>query len=125
MPRDAERQRRAARMMAEAARGGGITVPGGLRHGAYLPDHWRAWLGACRPETGGKLQGADFGGVVRLRFEDGSEAVFQSAFCVHHAEDDEIGVFTEHCGYHVFSSRGLAWDGPLLDWNEPRRAPPL
>ncbi len=39
---------------------------------------------------------------VRLRFTDGTNAVFHWAFYLKDEETQEIAVFTEHCGYHVF-----------------------
>ena len=82
------------------------------RHGDHLPEHWSAWLRAYRPQTGGELRANDFGGTVELEFEDESEARFKWAFCALDSERDELAVFTEHCGYHVFSSRELKWRGP-------------
>ena len=83
------------------------------RHGAYLPEHWQAWLRAYRPRWKGQLSAYDFAvdEGVHLRFEDGSEVRFASAFCAVDEAQGELAVFTEHCGYHVFSLAGLAWEG--------------
>jgi hypothetical protein len=65
----------------------------------YLPEHWRQWL-----EKHGRLSVRDFGNQkVSLRFVDGSLAVFEFAFFVVNEEREELAVFTEHCGHHVFS----------------------
>ena len=39
---------------------------------------------------------------VILAFPDGSTVTFEHAFVLHDHEQGELGVFTEHCGYHVF-----------------------
>jgi hypothetical protein len=71
----------------------------------YLPPHWVGWL-----EKRNGLSATDFhNGVVKLIFEDDSFAVFDYAFCVEDKDRAELAVFTEHCGYHVFSTRGLEW----------------
>jgi hypothetical protein len=71
----------------------------------YLPSHWIEYL-----ERRNGLSASDFGSrMVELDFEDGSHVVFNYAFCVQDAQRKELAVFTEHCGYHVFSTRGLSW----------------
>jgi hypothetical protein len=42
---------------------------------------------------------------VTLRFEDGSNVRFESAFALDN--DKHVAVFTEHCGYHVFDQAGV------------------
>lgn len=42
---------------------------------------------------------------VLLAFEDGSRARFECAFVFELG--NEIGVFTEHCGYHLFESSSV------------------
>lgn len=73
----------------------------------YLPQHWRDWI---NDNKGGRLSAHDFtGDVVLIDFEDGSTIRFNYAFYVEDEEHDEICVFTEHCGYHVFSRRGIRY----------------
>lgn len=68
-----------------------------------LPEHWREWL-----RVKGRLGAGDFPlAGVRLRFEDGSEVSFRYAFFVEDRERNELAVFTEHCGTHVFPMRAL------------------
>jgi hypothetical protein len=75
---------------------------------AELPARWRALIERrVSARSGGRFKTlgvADFppGQVVELRFPDGSAATFQHAFFIVDEEHQEIGVFTEHCGYHVF-----------------------
>ena len=76
-----------------------------------LPAHWQEWLRMwAMKRSGGKYDGLganDFRGSVKLSFDDGSFALFENAF---HAVDEareEIAVFTEHCGHHVFPLPGL------------------
>jgi len=44
---------------------------------------------------------------VKIDFEDESFAEFKYAFTLALPTLNEVGVFTEHCGYHIFNSRGL------------------
>lgn len=53
---------------------------------------------------------SDFVTGLCLRFEDGSSALFKHAFCLKDEERDEIAVFTEHCGYHIFPLIGTEID---------------
>ena len=71
-----------------------------------LPEHWRERLSAGRLGAEAfPLEG------VRLRFEDGSEVHFRYAFFIEDASRNELAVFTEHCGHHVFPLRALeAWE---------------
>jgi len=76
-----------------------------------LPERWRTRvIEHARSLSAGKYQGlgvSAFGNQnIRLTFPDGSEAVFRYAFVLTDENAQEIAVFTEHCGYHVF---------PLLD----------
>lgn len=49
------------------------------------------------------LRAYDFGGHVRIEFEDGSIVDFRHAFFVQKRDEPgHIAVFTEHCGYHEF-----------------------
>lgn len=48
----------------------------------------------------------DFKDTVRLDFEDGSRVIFNHAILVYNLDLDQIGVFTEHCGYHIFPLNG-------------------
>ncbi|MBV5329802.1 MAG: hypothetical protein JZU65_19600 [Chlorobium sp.] len=43
---------------------------------------------------------------VEILFEDGSSAKFKYSFYVECSRKSLIAVFTEHCGYHLFSSLG-------------------
>lgn len=86
----------------------------------YLPQHWRDWLREFSlSRSGGKYSSLDaslFQSKVRLLFVDGSQAFFDFAFYAKDSPREEIAVFTEHCGYHVFSSRGLQVE--QLTWDE-------
>jgi hypothetical protein len=44
--------------------------------------------------------------AVEVLFEDGSSTNFKYSFYVESPEKAVIAVFTEHCGYHLFSSSG-------------------
>jgi hypothetical protein len=63
-------------------------------YGKYRPDYkYRGSLGAYDfPSTGG----------VSIRFADGSRVSFRFAFLIEAREWQEVAVFTEHCGYHIF-----------------------
>ena len=44
--------------------------------------------------------------IVKIKFEDGSFAEFRYAIVIEAREFNEVGLFTEHCGYHIFALRG-------------------
>jgi hypothetical protein len=44
--------------------------------------------------------------VAKIKFEDESYAEFNNALIIEVPEWNEVGVFTEHCGYHIFSLGG-------------------
>ena len=71
-----------------------------------LPEHWQHWVETWAYErSGGKrnrLGLEDFNGSVKLHFPDDSYAVFEFAVYAVDEERQELAVFTEHCGYHVF-----------------------
>jgi hypothetical protein len=89
---------------------------------AYLPEHWNEWIRQFSlSASDGKydeLGAGTFRGNVRLVFDDGSNAFFEGAFFVEDESREELAVFTEHCGYHVFSSRGMRAE--YFEWTEPR-----
>jgi hypothetical protein len=73
-----------------------------------LPAHWQEVLRNEFPAHGGIPGAEDFGASgVQLRFEDGSTAKFEYAFFIVDDCKEELLLITEHCGYHVFSTRGL------------------
>lgn len=76
--------------------------------GNHLPRHWQDWIARQKYLQDGVLD-PRFEHTVVLQWVDGSHALFNYAFCVMDEEHEEIGVFTEHCGYHVFQTRGLEW----------------
>ena len=72
-----------------------------------LPERWRTRLtNHALTVSNGKfstLGVSAFGNRhVRLQFADGSTAFFRYAFTLSDDEAEEIAVFTEHCGYHIF-----------------------
>ncbi len=82
---------------------------------ATLPTHWQEWVRRWALENSGgkadRLGAAHFNanGCVKLLFQDGSYALFEHAF---YAVDDvrnELAVFTEHCGYHIFPLHGCQY----------------
>lgn len=77
-----------------------------------LPQRWKTKIiEYLRSKGEGKrtqLSAYDFSlnQKVKLTFEDESFAEFKYAFVIEAPELGEIGVFTEHCGYHIFYSGG-------------------
>ncbi len=88
----------------------------------HLPEHWREWIRKFSlPTSDGKyseLGAGVFRGSVRLVFDDGSNAFFESSFFIEDESREELAVFTEHCGYHIFSLRGVTAE--YFEWTEPR-----
>ena len=79
----------------------------------FIPDNWkekvRLHILQNRGENRSHLLAHDFlcNQSVHLAFEDGSYAMFHYAFYMMDKEAQEVAIFTEHCGYHFLSSRGL------------------
>ncbi len=72
-----------------------------------LPERWKAKLQQHVATTGGGefrgLSASCFSSnVVAITFEDDSKVEFRYAFVIEAPEMREVGVFTEHCGYHLF-----------------------
>jgi hypothetical protein len=87
-----------------------------------LPNHWLEWIRSFSlKQSDGKYQELSAGyfrGKVGLRFQDGSHAFFENAFFVKDEERQEIALFTEHCGYHVFNAQGVI-NAEHFEWVEP------
>lgn len=77
-----------------------------------LPPRWKAkirqWISTYGDDSHARLGAGDFpsSSCVHLKFEDGSTAAFNFAIVMEAPELNEIGFFTEHCGYHIFSLDG-------------------
>lgn len=70
-----------------------------------LPQRWKDRLENHLKKIGSKykeLSASDFRNDLRFEFGDGSNALFFHAFYLTDKELNEIAVFTEHCGYHIF-----------------------
>jgi hypothetical protein len=72
-----------------------------------LPERWKAKLQQHVATTGGGefrgLSASVFSSsTVAITFEDDSRVDFKHAFVIEAPEMREVGVFTEHCGYHLF-----------------------
>jgi hypothetical protein len=74
----------------------------------YLPK-WVQKYVEGHPDLSRGYMTKDFNNKVSLQFEDGSFIFFKSAFIVFNEKEQEIAVFTEHCGYHCFSTAGLTY----------------
>ena len=77
-----------------------------MRH-QDLPERWQRKLQAHLLKIGNEdavLSAFDFplNSTTCITFEDGSKVAFRYAFIIEAPELREIGLFTEHCGYHVF-----------------------
>ncbi|MCM3874122.1 MAG: hypothetical protein ND895_25825 [Pyrinomonadaceae bacterium] len=52
------------------------------------------------------LSAEDFHHSLKISFEDGSYAFIKYAFYLLDRELNEVAVFSEHCGYHIFPLSG-------------------
>jgi hypothetical protein len=74
-----------------------------------LPQRWKnkleKWLILQGEHHRKKLIAQDFESekVARIEFEDGSHAEFHYPLVIEAPELNEVGIFTEHCGYHIFN----------------------
>ena len=77
-----------------------------------LPERWKgklvSYLRSMEVRDRQILNAYDFlpNQKIILKFEDESYAEFHNALLINAPEFDELGIFTEHCGYHVFSLGG-------------------
>ncbi len=82
-----------------------------MKH-ADLPERWKArlvqWIRTFADDERTKLAACDFPSShsVLVKFDDGSEARFEYAILIEEPRLREIGIFTEHCGYHTFPLGG-------------------
>lgn len=67
---------------------------------------WRDDLIARFQQSEHLIPLSGFAHTVQMTFMDGSTCTFVHAFCLHNPSKQAIGIFTEHCGYHTFSSYG-------------------
>jgi len=70
-----------------------------------LPLRWHTRIAQFLNATGSKFKefAADpFQFDLEIEFSDGSKAYFNYAFYLIDTEMEELAVFTEHCGYHIF-----------------------
>lgn len=77
-----------------------------------LPERWNKKIKSFLMENGvtnrDYLLAPDFqSNTIKLDFEDGSFVQFNYAILIEDSENKELGVFTEHCGYHLFNMDGL------------------
>ncbi len=77
-----------------------------------LPERWKTrliqWIREFADDERTELAAQDFpiSHSVHIKFEDDSEARFEYAILIEEPQLREIGVFTEHCGYHIFPLGG-------------------
>lgn len=77
-----------------------------------LPERWKLkivdYLKSTDEEHRNQLNAYDFfpNRKVEIKFEDDSFAEFRYALVINAPEFNEVGVFTEHCGYHIFNLGG-------------------
>ena len=77
-----------------------------------LPLRWKTkvvnWIRIYGDDTRVRFSAEDFpySHSISMIFDDGSTALFQHAILIEAPELNEIGVFTECCGYHIFPLAG-------------------
>ena len=77
-----------------------------------LPERWKLKITSYLKSQGikdrNRLNAGDFfiGMKLEIKFEDDSYAMFKYPLLIEAPEWNEVGVFTEHCGYHIFNLRG-------------------
>ena len=82
-----------------------------MKHGD-LPERWKSkiieYLKASGEGNRSRLSAYDFfpNRKVKIKFEDDSFAEFRFPLVINAPEFNEVGVFTEHCGYHIFNLGG-------------------
>ena len=79
-----------------------------------LTSHIREQLGQDRRE----LSATDFRYHLKINFEDGSFAFFQYAFYILDQDNNEVAIFTEHCGCHIFPLYGTKLELLESKWTD-------
>ena len=78
-----------------------------------LPDRWKKKLKDYLTSQGESerdmLTAYDFSArhVAKIKFEDDSYVEFFYPLVIEASELNEVGIFTEHCGYHIFNMYGI------------------
>lgn len=85
-----------------------------------LPQKWRDRLAELvRSKHGKDHDSPQFEDrSLRLTFEDRSAAFFKFAFYLTDPQTNELAVFTEHCGYHLFPFWGTEIETFCSEWIE-------
>lgn len=79
-----------------------------------LPKRWKLkikeYLKSNGQDDRNELSAYDFfsNQIVQIKFEDESFAEFRYALVINAPEFKEVGIFTEHCGYHIFNLGGTS-----------------
>ena len=77
-----------------------------------IPAHWKTkvteWIRSFADDIRERFIADDFpcSHSISMRFDDGSTASFQYAILIEAPELNELVIFTEHCGYHIFPLGG-------------------
>ncbi len=77
-----------------------------------LPERWKSKVSEYLKEHGEpertELNTYDFFSeqIAKVKFADGSFAEFNYPLVIEAPELNEVAIFTEHCGYHIFSMAG-------------------
>ena len=89
-----------------------------------LPERWAkkltVYLREVRDSNRDDLTATDFsaGQNLMIHFPDGSFAFFEHAFYLLDRELNEVAVFTEHCGYHIFPLHGAQLELLESKWTD-------
>lgn len=77
-----------------------------------LPNRWKNKVAEYLKSIGedrSKFGASDFpSSKVTINFEDDSYAEFKYSLVIKAPELREVGIFTEHCGYHIFNLYGTS-----------------
>lgn len=71
----------------------------------YLSERWREEIKKYLKTINSKYQQIsidNFNNNLKIEFDDGSQAFFNFAFYIAKPDWNEIAVFTEHNGYHIY-----------------------
>lgn len=90
---------------------------------AALLEQWADLLAPSIGRTGDELREQGLGALdfpsdsaLRVTLQDGSFVQFEYALYALDRETHQIAVFTEHCGCHLYSSRGAVITRVRSEW---------
>lgn len=86
-----------------------------------LPKRWLSRLESHLVQLGSdrkQLSAYEFQHDLKIAFGDGSFVFFKYALCLKDETLNELAIFTEHCGYHIFPLEETQVEELIPKWTD-------